>query len=346
MDMRYRAGLIGCGRIGSEFDYNAPANSVNTHAGAYTKHPGTELVAVCDVDMEKLSKCAEFWNVKKTYADYSEMLGSEQIDILSLCTKPNLRLPVIKEAVESGVKAIYSEKPIADSVENAKKIIGICRKKGVELFINHQRRFNPFFRELKLQIEKGTMGRIQHANVYYSRGIANTGSHIFDLMNYLFGRPDHVLAQKSRNPSNNPSDPNLDGTVVYRNGVAVALQACDDREFLIFEIEILGTAWRLKIGRELEYFRAVAQKHLLGSKTRILEKVEKGFIKNKSPAVSMLDGVSHVVRVLEGREQNLSSGEDGKRSLELITAFLQSARDGSKKLKITGIDKGMKISSN
>ena len=48
--MTYRAGIIGCGRIGSEFDENPGAKAVSSHAGAYSASDGVALVAVCDLD--------------------------------------------------------------------------------------------------------------------------------------------------------------------------------------------------------------------------------------------------------------------------------------------------------
>jgi hypothetical protein len=60
--MVYRAAIIGCGKIGSEFSENPAAREmVLTHAEAYHRRADTQLSAVCDLDPEKLARCGDLW---------------------------------------------------------------------------------------------------------------------------------------------------------------------------------------------------------------------------------------------------------------------------------------------
>lgn len=150
----YRVGIIGCGRIGCEFP--------DSHLQAYLDCPDTELVAICDTDANKLWA----YPIKWKHYNYQEMVEVHKLDIVSICTPPETHCKIVCE-IAPYVKAIYCEKPIALTLEDADKMIDICDKYKVILQINHQRRFTqPKF--------------------HFSRGILNTGTHAFDLVRQLF----------------------------------------------------------------------------------------------------------------------------------------------------------------
>ena len=71
----YKAGIVGCGRIGSTFDLDPLRKYVATHAGAYSKLPFVDLVCACDIDEGKLRAFGNLWKVKKLYLDLDEMLA-------------------------------------------------------------------------------------------------------------------------------------------------------------------------------------------------------------------------------------------------------------------------------
>ena len=183
----YRSGVVGCGRIGSLFDSDKKREIISSHCGAYANHPRTELVSVCDIDSGKAMRCKKQWDVRRHYINFEEMLNNENIDILSICTHADSHEDIIQAAVKNGVKAIFCEKPISNSLISAKRIINICKSNNIQLAVNHFRRCDEFFINLKDDISNGRFGQIQHVNFYYTRGIANSGSHLFDLLRFLFG---------------------------------------------------------------------------------------------------------------------------------------------------------------
>ena len=153
--MTFRAGIIGCGFI----SVKAPDN----HAKAYIECEDTELVAGCDVDADRVRKCP----AKNFYDDYMTMVKTQKLDIVSVCTPPETHCKIVCDIVPY-VKAIYCEKPIAPTLEDADKMIEICQRYNVILQINHQRRF-------------------LHPKFKFARGIINTGTHVFDRLIELFG---------------------------------------------------------------------------------------------------------------------------------------------------------------
>jgi predicted dehydrogenase len=341
--MTFRAGIVGCGRVGSEFDDDPKRIMISTHAGAYTAVDEVELVALSDLDENKLERCRKRWGVTSLYQDCKEMLSRENLDILSICTWNSTHLDIVKEAVNNDIKAIFCEKPIADSLKNADEIIRICDEKGIILQIDHQRRFDSFHQEVKDFIQKGNLGRIQQVTFYYTAGIANTGSHMFDLLRYFFGDVNWARAIYSQNKSPNPDDPNIDGIVRFKNGTFCAIQACDVQEFLIFEMDCIGTKGRLNItqsGFDLEFYR-VGESKLFSGYKEIFSSTPP--IEKNVPTEFMVGAVIHLIDCLKKGSKPICSGEDGRASLELVCAFHESAKADGKKVSLPLSDSEIEI---
>lgn len=324
--MTYRAGIVGCGRIGSGFD--------DSHAAAYLSANDVELVAICDSQESKLEECSKRWGVASLYKDYREMLRKENLDILSICTWNSSHPDITKEAVSSGVKAIFCEKPIADTLSHADEMVKLCRDQKVILQIDHQRRFNNFYQQIGDFLQKGEMGGIQQVSCYYTRGIANSGSHMFDLLRFLFGNVNWIQAAYSQNKSANPADPNIDGIMKFSNDIFCAIQACDDQNFLIFEIDCIGTKGRLNIirnGSAVEYYEVTESKIIPGYNE--LYSSQPPFEINNSRKL-VLNGVEHLVECLKGGQESISSGEDGRAALELICAFHESVDTNGRRVEL------------
>lgn len=342
---KYRAGLVGCGRIGSEFDKDPKRKTVSTHAGAYASLANIEFCAVSDADPEKMNAAKERWSVPRAYPDYRDMLAREKLDLLSVCTWNNTHREIIEEAVRHGVRGVYCEKPIAESVESAEAIDALCEKSGLVFQINHQRRFDRRHRELRERILRGELGRMQSAVFHYTAGVANTGSHMFDLLRFFLG--DAVWAEGvfSPNVSPNPNDPNVDGCILFENGVFCSVHACDVKEFLIFELDLIGTRGRVRVmksGFRFETSEVKDSDVFTGYKElfRADETSEAG------PQDSwIVEGVKHLVSCLDEGRPSISSADDGKKALELICAMKESAENGGKRMNLPLLKSGVKIQS-
>jgi predicted dehydrogenase len=343
--MNYRVGIVGCGRIGSEFDDDPKRKQVSTHAGAYAAARGVKLVAASDLDGERLNKCGKRWGIVSLYQDYKKMLREQDLDILSICTWNSTHLDIAKEAVRSGVKAIFCEKPVADSLKNADEMIKLCEEKGVILQIDHQRRFDKFHQEVRSFLQDDKLGRIQQVTFYYTAGIANTGSHMFDLLRFFFGDINWVQAVYSQSQSPNPNDPNIDGFMKFKDGAFCSVQACNVQEFLIFEMNCIGTKGRLNIthsGFDLEFYE-VKESNLFSGYREIFRSTPP--FNGDAPREFMVSAVSHLVECLREGKKSISSGQDGRAALELICAFHESARDDGKRITLPLKDSKVEIQS-
>jgi predicted dehydrogenase len=322
--VRLRAAIVGCGRIGCAFDDDPKRGYVSTHAGAYSATPETPLVALADLDESRLKKYGAKFGVSALYRDYREMLRAERPDVLSVCTWNDTHLEIIEAAVEAGVRGIFCEKPLADTLEAADRIVELCERRGVVLLVDHVRRFDPFHQEIAAFIQGGHLGRIQQVTAYYTAGLANTGSHLVDLLRLYVGEAAWVQGLPSAAPAPNPNDPNIDGWIWFEKGFGAALQACDVHSYLILEVSVLGTEGRLRVtssGFDVQFERVRDSARFSGY--RELEPAGSPIDTNR-PHEFMLEGVRHLVACVRGASP-ISSGRDGRRALELICGLRESA---------------------
>lgn len=309
-----RVGIIGCGRIGSEFDEDPIRDYIASHSTAYVKNPNTRLIAVCDINKDKAIKCAERCKVDNVYTDYKKMLEEENLDIISICTPVNTH-PEIVEYASKYVKGVYCEKPMSLTLKQARMMIDICKKNNVILQINHQRRFDLLHKTVKTFVDN-EIGDIKQVTFYYNRGIYNTGSHMFDLLNWFFGDPKWAIAFGKENPS---------GIIKFTSDVICNVIQCNVN-YPLFEMDIIGTNGRIRLtdaGMNVKYYKVIQSKQ--HSENKELQEYEFPYNVSNSYKKELENGITHIVECVKNGKESVSSGEDGYNSLILINAFLDSA---------------------
>ena len=338
---KLRCAVIGCGRIGCGFD-DYESTNIRTHAGSYFKNNETELVALCDIDKQKLKKYGKKYGIKNLYTDTETMFKKEKPEIISICTLVETHLMLVKQAAKYGTRGIFLEKPASDSLGNMKKVLTICKKKKISLQVDHQRRFSPFYHSIKKFLYEKKLGDIQYSTVYYGAGIANTGTHIFDLLRLFFGDVKTIQAKKSSNKSKFSHDPNLDVQIKFMNNITTNMIGIDLNHYGICEVDIFGTLGRIRINLindKIEYFTS-SSSNPLSYKNLISTKIN---IKNSEKSSIML-GLQNLVDNIKKNSPLLSTGEDGYKALELIISSIKSSNT-NKKYEFPLKDKSYKIKS-
>ena len=157
MDKKVRIGVIGCGGIAN-----------GKHLPAYSKNKDAELVAFCDIVVERAEKAnAQYGNENtKVYTDYKELLKDKTIDAVLVLTHNSEHCRITVDALDAG-KHVVCEKPMAMNYEEAKKMIEARDRNGKILTIGYQNRFCADNLYLKKQAQKGAFGEI-----YYAEAIA------------------------------------------------------------------------------------------------------------------------------------------------------------------------------
>ena len=117
------------------------------HTAVFTQCTRTDLVACSDIRTEVMEEVGIQFNIPKQnqYTDNKTLIDNEQPDIISVATQPEHRAEIIIYAASHGVKAIYAEKALCASMEEAKKIVEVCEQNRVFLNLGTQRRWHTGF---------------------------------------------------------------------------------------------------------------------------------------------------------------------------------------------------------
>lgn len=236
---RYRAGIIGLGFIGAADQVSGDAlgqrveDLGGTHLGALSNHPRVDLIAGSSRDPGRRERFAQRTQAA-VFDDWGRMLEQQQLDIVSVATYADVHAEIVMGCVDAGVRAIYCEKPIAQTVNDAARILEVCQQQDVLLAINHNRRFELNHRRLRDYVSEGGLGALSSVSAQWSAGrLGNVGTHMFDAILMLTSRRAQAvsgyldLAGKPdcRGPAF--QDPGGWGMIQLEEGVMVTFDAAD-----------------------------------------------------------------------------------------------------------------------
>jgi len=320
------------------------------HFDAWSRIPEVDLLAVCDRDPERARAAAEAHGIERRYADCREMLDAERPDFVDIIAPPQAHREICRIAAERGVHVIC-QKPLAPSIEEARRIVDAARAAGVRFMVHENFRFQPWHREIKRLLDAGAIGERLHSLAFRSRPgdgsgagaylgrqpyframrrflIHETGVHFIDTFRYLAGEVSRVHAVLRRlNPVIAGEDCGL--LVFEFKGGAVGLwdanrwneSTADDPRYTFgdFLVEASGGAIRLAADGTL----AVKP---LGKPERLHEyrHERRGFGGDCVHAT-----LRHFVeRLLDGKPFE-TEGDEYLRTLAVEEAFYRSAREGT-----------------
>lgn len=145
---KIKFGVIGVGRLGYEHASNL-ANRI----------PAAELVAICDQNEAKAKEVAEELGVEKVYRDPHDLCADPEVEAVAVVTNTDSHVEMIRIAMEAG-KHVFSEKPLAETVEKCKKAEAIVEAHPDLVFmLGFMRRFDHSYEIAKKKIENGDIGK-------------------------------------------------------------------------------------------------------------------------------------------------------------------------------------------
>ena len=138
------------------------------HFDAWSRIEGVQLTAVCDVNAEVAAKAAAEYGIAQTYVDYATMLDAEQPDFVDIITRPDSHLSLVTEAASRGIP-IICQKALAPTFAEAQQIVQVADLAGVPLMVHENFRFQPWYREIRRQINTGAIGDRLHSISFQCR---------------------------------------------------------------------------------------------------------------------------------------------------------------------------------
>lgn len=142
---KIRVGVIGVGAMGRH------------HARIYHELAEAELVGVADVNKQAAATVAAEYHTK-AFTDCEQLLKND-LNAVSIAVPTSLHEEIARKAAQYGVHMLI-EKPLANSLESADRIIDAARRENLKLMIGHIERFNPAIVKLKELIAAHELGQI------------------------------------------------------------------------------------------------------------------------------------------------------------------------------------------
>lgn len=335
---KLRLGIIGLRNIG------------RGHVRKAAQLENVEIAALCDLSEERLRMSSDIFSGNpELYREPERFLNDPSVDAIVIALPNHLHADVAIKAMENG-KHVLVEKPMARNSAEAEKMIKVRDKTDSVLMVGMNQRFNKLVGSLKKSIDAGRIGNICYAKTRWTRvcpgeglwergdwGLSkdnsgggpmmDIGIHRLDLALYLMGFPEAA---------------SVDGSAFYGIGKKEALA-----RNRTYKIEDAGVAFiRLKNGSsmtlEASYFMNDPESGLdtrlygdkgvatYGEQPKLylrngenLDLVE--FHEDEEAATSCLE---HFCRVLQGREDLVSTPEQGLTGIKIIEAVYESAASG------------------
>ena len=192
-----RVGVIGPALIGG------------VHIPRWQAIEDATLVAGCDLDSDLAERIGREQGIR-TYTNAESMLDAEELDAISICAPAKTHFPLTKLAADRGMH-VLCEKPMASNVEDCRRMIAVCRERGVTLMIGHTKRYVPMLTRLRELID-GELGSADYVLHQYpdpgksprdwSWDDDNGGGplldnwvHATDVLCYLLGDVERVYAE-------------------------------------------------------------------------------------------------------------------------------------------------------
>ncbi|AJH01337.1 hypothetical protein LF65_04808 [Clostridium beijerinckii] len=312
MKKQYNVLIVGAGNIGAFFDTKSSKN-ILTHANAFYRTEGFNLLGFVDVSENKGKRAATLWDVKY-FPTLEDAFNTNEIDVVSVCVPDDYHYYILKKVSNFPIKLVFAEKPLAKNLDQASEIIRIYGEKSIRCLVNYSRRFVNEFNILRENILEGQYGNFVCGNGYYGKGILHNGSHLIDLLRYLIGE---IKGFKVLGHSFDfyEDDPSVSAILDFENGGNFIMQNVPCSNYTIFELELLFQHRRIKIvdsGFKIEEYTILDSKVFKGYKNLSKEKEYETEL-NKA----MLNSVRSIYNNLSNDEELKCTLEDGYKDMSV-----------------------------
>lgn len=182
--MKTRIGIIGCGRP-LRTEGATGYGMAHRHMAGYLKTGGCQLAAVTDISRPNAEAFTAAYNPEAgIYEDPVRMMEDARPDVVSVCLWPHLHAEVVSAIAPFAPKAIHCEKPMDVHWDVCLEMDEICRRHGVQLTFNHQRRFNLPFLKARELLDTGEIGQLRRLESGW-HNLFDSGTHWIDMMFYF-----------------------------------------------------------------------------------------------------------------------------------------------------------------
>ena len=305
------------------------------------------VAALVDIIPGKARRFMEEFGLScDTYEDHLDILPRQDIDLVDVCTPPFVHAQISINALRSG-KNVVCEKPMAASLEECDAMLRARDESGKLLSVIAQNRFRKPIRDLKALLDSGIAGKVRHAQIdsfwwrahcYYDlwwRGTwekegggctLNHAVHHIDMLGWMMGLPDRITSVMANTGHDNAEVEDLSVSVMEYPGALATVTASvvhhGEDQKLVFQCE------KARIAAPYDVFASVPQPNGFP-----LKAPDEEFKKQADEYLSSLPPLRYehhtgqldnVLTAIEKGVKPAITGEDGRRTIELITAIYKA----------------------
>ena len=318
-----------------------------THALAITDIDNACLVGAYDPFDKASESFCEKWKIKK-FDTIDEILSSEDIDIISICTPSGTHADLAVAALEKG-KHVIVEKPMALTPADCDRVVNAQIKSGKKCIVISQLRFSETSKKVVKAIADGKLGKLLECNIdmkyhrdeeYYSssnwRGtwamdgggaLMNQGIHGIDLLLYYMGDVKSVYGICRTMRHDIEVEDTAVAAVEFKNGAIGVIQGTTSvspgypRQFTL-----CGTEGSIVIEEDSILKWDIPNEVVITQAAENNSFADPGAISFNCHKAQIQNLINH----LTNGEEILIDANEGKRSVELICAIYQSSKTGKK----------------
>jgi len=324
------------------------------HIAGYQGHPAAQVVAIADIDENRLHEIGEKYNIPGRYTTPEEMLEKESLDVVSVATPNKFHMPLTIAALEAGCH-VLCEKPMAMSASEARQMLAAAEKASKRIMINFSYRFTEQSMALKEQVDAGILGEVYFGRTIWHRRrglpgfggwfgqkelsgggpLIDLGVHRLDLALWLMGYPkpvwvlgstyNHIGSElaKKRNAKFDVEDLAV-GLIKFDNGATLEVEAswaANIKESELMETRLYGTKAGLVQRNYDETYKFEAEIYL--------EQAGSHFdLKLHPPLHPVTTPMYHFIESIIKGTPHIATGEEGLLVMEILDAIYQSAAEG------------------
>jgi predicted dehydrogenase len=313
--------------------------------------PDAELMAIVDPSPAAQALARE--NGVGWHPNFATMIRTEKPDAVIIATPNQMHVENGLECIAAGVPALV-EKPIADDVAGATRLVEAAERAGIPLLVGHHRRHNPLIQEAKKAIEDGLLGQIVsvHGTCWFYkpddyfdvpwRREKGAGPvflnliHDVDLLRYLCGDIVSVQAIESNALRRNAVEETAVILLRFANGALGTVNVSDTI--------VSPWSWELTSGENPAYAHTEEACYLIGGTRGSLTVPHLDLWHNKTrpswwepilrerlpmtAADPLALQIRNLCRVVRGIEAPVVSGREGLKTLKVIAAVKEAAASG------------------
>lgn len=339
-----RLGIIGCGNV-----------TENRHLPAIQAARSLRVIALADIDQERLLRVADKFGVENRYVDYRALLADPGVEAVAVCTPMQWHVEMAIAALDTG-KHVFVEKPLALSLDEADALIQRAAESQCRVMVGYNLRWHRLVRQAWEMIRQGKLGQIELAVATFTSGTRYKGdvlewkkrrslgggvllefaTHYFDLWRFLLQTEVEEVFATSR--SDEWDDVTGTLTARLKNG-ALATAYFSESTTERNEVQIFGQGGSLHLSLYrfdgMEFIPlSVAPGSIEGRRSRLahslkqLPRAVRHFRRGGEYYASFIGQWHHFADSIQGITPVECTFEDGRRALQVALAAAQSASTG------------------